>query len=306
MVNCLEEVKTVNFKRLELKDREWINQRLKEFNFRGCEFSFANNFIWSSSNNISFANINNFYCLKSEVKDSICYTYPAGMGDIKPVILSLIENCKREGKQFLLRAISEENLEVLKNIFPDMFEYDLPRDECDYIYSVEKLSTLSGKKYHGKRNHIARFKDLGEWTFANINEDNIDECIKMNDEWCRQYTCISHSLESELCAVKCAFDNFFKLNLTGGFIRLNGRVVAYTIGEPLTDDTYVIHIEKAFSDIQGAYPMINQQFLLHNCQGYKYVNREEDMGDEGLRKAKLSYKPEILLNKYVARLKVQL
>ena len=103
----------------------------------------------------------------------------------------------------------------------------------------------------------------------------------------------------ELCAVRNCFENFSALGLRGGLLRVDGRVVAYTMGLPLNSDTFIVHIEKAFSDVAGAYPMINREFAAHNCAAFKYVNREDDVGDEGLRRAKLSYKPAILLEKFI-------
>ena len=107
-------------------------------------------------------------------------------------------------------------------------------------------------------------------------------------------------MQDEYDVVKGALIDYKRLGLVGGVLKKYGEVVAFEIGEPLNDDTFVVHFEKAYADVQGAYPMINKQFVLHECQGYKYVNREEDDGEEGLRKAKLSYHPDILLEKYNA------
>ena len=292
----------IPFRTVELQDRQWIEQRLKESSFKSCDYSFANNFIWREPNNIKFADINGFYCLQSGKHGA--YTYPAGSGDIKPVIEALVADAAESGREFILRGMSAETVKLLETLFPDKFVYDSNRDACDYIYSVERLISLAGKKLHGKRNHIARFKDQPNWVYEDITAQNLGDCRAMNDEWCKLYDCIDDpNLNHEACAVKQAFKYFTALNLHGGLLRVDGRVVAYTIGEPLTNDTYVMHIEKAFPDIQGAYPMINQQFLINNCSDYTYVNREEDLGDEGLRKAKMSYYPDILLEKFTATIK---
>lgn len=289
----------ITFKTVELTDRDWINERLKKAQYRSCDFSFVNNFIWRHSYHIEFADVNGFYCLKSGNPKSPQYTFPIGEGDIKPVIEALMEDAKEHGIPFVMRGVPQSQVELIESLFPGQFEVSNPREESDYVYAVERLTTLAGKKLHGKRNHIARFKDNPNWVYEDITKDNIEECKKMNHEWCALYDCDNdESLQLEACAVSCAFAHFFELGLIGGLIRQDGKVIAYTIGEPLTDDTFVIHIEKAFPGIQGAYPMINQQFVMHNCQDYTYVNREEDMGEEGLRKAKLSYYPDILVDKY--------
>ena len=294
----------INFREIELKDRTWIEERLKVSDFKGCDYSFANNYIWRLSNHIRIADVEGFYCLKSYWTDHFVYTFPAGNGDLKFIISELLKDAEENNIKFLLRGIPKEMLQPIEDLFPGKFEFTANRDEFDYLYTVDRLSSLAGKKLHGKRNHIARFKDHPNWSYEPITLKNINECYDMNTEWCKLYSGIGdESLNHELCAVKEAFRHFFELNLTGGLLRLDGRVIAYTMGEPLSTDTFIVHIEKAFPDIQGAYPMINQQFVLANCQGYAYVNREEDLGDEGLRKAKLSYYPDILLEKYSATLK---
>ncbi|HEX3022313.1 MAG TPA: phosphatidylglycerol lysyltransferase domain-containing protein [Lachnospiraceae bacterium] len=295
----------ITFKKIELEDREWIEARLKESDYRSCDYSFVNNYIWREANHVEYANVDNFYCLKSGKGEHQIYTYPAGIGDIKSVIETLIEDARERDITFRLRGMTKEATELLEELFPGRFSVTLPREECDYLYLTERLTTLAGKKLHGKRNHIARFKDDPNWVYEEITRDNIDECFEMNKRWCKVYECnSSKSLQHEYCAVKRAFDNYFDLGLVGGLLRRDGEVIAYTMGEPLSSDTFVVHIEKSFVDIQGAYPMINQQFVIHNCQDYLYVNREEDLGDEGLRKAKLSYYPDLLLEKYIATLNV--
>ena len=290
----------LNFKKIELSDRSWIDERLKQSDFKSCDYSFVNNFIWSEPNGIEFAKFNDFYCLKN----SVSYTYPAGSGDVKPVIEALIADAAERGEKFVLRGMVKEKAELLETLFPEKFDISAPRAESDYIYLAEKLTTLSGRKLHGKRNHIARFKDNFDWVYEDITPDNIKDCIAMSREWCELYReDKDDSLTDELCAVNKAFKYYFELGLKGGLIRADSKVVAFTIGEPLSSDTFVVHIEKAFSHIQGAYPIINQQFAEHNCSDFTYVNREEDMGEEGLRKAKLSYYPEIILDKYTAVLK---
>ena len=294
----------IDFKPIDLQDQDMINKYIKASDLKSCDYSFVNNYIWSKANNIQYAILDGFYCLKSLLGKGTLYTYPVGSGDRKAVIEALLSDAKQRDVPFRLRGILPDCMEDLENLFPGMFDYTSNRDEFDYIYNVESLSTLAGKKYQSKRNHIARFKDNPDWIYEEITKENIDECLEMNNEWCKVNSCFDDvNLKHELCAVKRAFAHYFDLNLQGGLLRLNGKIVAYSIGEPLTSDTFVMHIEKAFSEIQGAYPMINQQFLIHNCQSYKYVNREEDMGDEGLRKTKLSYHPEILLEKFTATLK---
>lgn len=291
----------LTFRPIEIKDREWITKCLKMTDVQVCEYTFVNNYIWSKAFQLLIAEVDGFYCSKSKVGDNIFYSYPAGSGDIKSVIEKLMQDAKENNISFILKGITKFQMDDFVKLFPDKFKLTTNPDESDYLYSVEKLSKLAGKKLHGKRNHIARFKDNPDWVYEDITMDNLDECFAMNQEWCRIYNCSNDpSLNHEKCAVKAAFDYFEELGLKGGLLRLNGRIIAYTMGSEINEKTFDIHIEKAFGDIQGAYPMINQQFVLHNCQGYEFVNREEDLGDEGLRKAKSSYYPDMLMDKYTA------
>lgn len=290
----------INFRAIELNDREWIEAILKKANLMGCEYTFVNNYVWGEQYHLEIANVNGFYCSRSGL-DEIVYGFPIGEGNLLEVLRMLEEDAKERNVPFVMKGLLSEHVTLLDLVCPQEFEIESNRDDFDYVYSVEKLSKLAGKKLHGKRNHIARFKDNENWQYETINDDNFADCLEMNRKWCELYSCFeSVSLRHEACAVKKSFRHYKELGLVGGLLRLNGEVIAYTIGEPLSDNTFVVHIEKAFADIQGAYPMINQQFVLHECQEFEYVNREEDLGEEGLRKAKLSYYPEILLEKYRA------
>jgi len=292
----------IEFRPIEITDREWVAKHLQEVDARACEYSFVNNFIWGKQYQLKISEVEGFYCSISTYEDGITYSFPAGIGNVKGVIELLMEDAKERNMPFVLRGLLAEQVDLLNELFPNIFEITSSRDEVDYIYTVEKLSKLSGKKLHGKRNHIARFKDNPNWAYEDISAVNMEDCLQMNKEWCAMYNCIDDpSLNHELCAVKRAFANYEELGLVGGLLRREGKVIAYTLGSRITEDTFDIHIEKAFPDIQGAYPMINQQFILHNCMEYTYVNREEDIGDEGLRKAKLSYYPDIMLEKFTAK-----
>ena len=139
-----------------------------------------------------------------------------------------------------------------------------------------------------------------------MREDNLEECFQMALKWRNENGCDEdHDKNAEMCVTLNSLRLFKELELTGGILRIDGEIVAFTMGEPISEDTFVVHIEKAFADIQGAYPMINQQFVEHECAAYKYINREEDTGAEGLRKAKLSYRPAFLVEKGIVKEKVQ-
>lgn len=295
----------INFKEVELSDKQWMEPLITKADMGGCHQNFTNIFIWGKMDNKRVAKVNDFLVVKNgKNNDEQRYFYPAGLGDIKPVIEELMQDATDCGHKFMLAGVSPENIEVLNELYPGKFKYKKMRESFDYVYLLEKLVTLSGKKLHSKRNHINNFKRNNEWSFEEITSENIDECWKMNKQWCLDNGVEDNEdLSKEACAVRLCFENFEALQLEGGLIRANGKVVAYTMGEKLNSNTYVIHIEKAFGEIQGAYPMINAEFAAFIQEKYPeiiYVNREEDMGDPGLRKAKKSYYPEKMEEKYMA------
>lgn len=294
----------IEFKEVTVDDKKWIDPLLALADMRGCHQNFTNIFAWSKIYFYRVAKVENFLIVKGIMNDLHYYFYPAGRGDLKSVFKTLQEDAAACGHDFVLAGISSENMAEMKRVFPDHFEYQEMRDSFDYVYSLDKLVSLSGNKLHSKRNHVNRFiKSNQDWSFELISLANIAECWEMNLEWCKIHSEPGDEIAKECCAVRRCFDNFNELGLEGGFIRLEGRVVAYTMGEKLNSDTYVIHIEKAFGEVPGAYQIINYKFaevIQNNHPELIYVNREEDMGFEGLRKAKLSYHPEFLEEKFMA------
>lgn len=295
----------INFSTVLLSDKQWMEPLLKTADFSGCHQNFTNIFAWSEIYNYLVAKVDNYLIVKGCVDDLTYYFYPAGWGDIKPVLETMRRDAMDCHHDFVISGVSPENMTVLRDLYPDNFTYEEMRYGFDYVYYLDKLVTLAGNKLHSKRNHINRFEKDSDWSFEAISTDNIGECWKMNVEWCKAHkTNDNDDIDKESCAVRRCFKNFHELGLEGGLIRSKGNVIAYTMGEILNSDTYVIHIEKAFADIQGAYQLINREFSKYVQQNHPhivYMNREEDMGLEGLRKAKLSYYPDKMEEKYIAR-----
>ena len=291
----------IEFHEITLDDKTWMDARFQEDDRNACEYTFANNFVWRKVYHVEVAEKYGCAIIRFEEEGVVMYSYPIGAGDRKKVIDELIEICREEERPLIMSPLSEADREQMLTWYPEQFLIQGDRNDYDYIYSREKLATLAGKKMHGKRNHIARFQDEDDWCYEELNDSNIEECRNMTYTWIKMRAeKWNEEMELEMSVLHEAFDHRKELGLVGGIIRKAGQIVAFSIGEPLNSDTYVVHFEKAFPDMQGAYPMINQQFVLHVCEDYTYVNREEDTGDPGLRKAKMSYYPEILLKKYVA------
>lgn len=293
----------MNFKSMELKDREWMEPLLKASGFQGNDYAFGNLFIWKDLYRQQVALENGMLCVRSQNPGTGEYKYlfPAGAGDIAATIDALSKDAALLGVDFVLRGFGTKEAELLERLFPHRFQIESVRDEWDYLYRVEDLTSLAGKKYHKKRNHIAKFEKSGEWSFAPLGAENMEACRRMCETWYGERLAEGNvAALMDRGVVDNALEYFDKLGFTGGVLSQGGQVVAFTIGEPLNHDTYAVHIEKAFAEVNGAYPMINREYLKCVANGYTYVNREEDDGVEGLRKSKESYYP-IMLEKFVAR-----
>lgn len=297
----------IPFKKPELSDREELLGYLAAGSPRGCERTFANVYLWARFYHLVWAKIEGTVVFRVGEEGDYSYTYPMGNGDKKAVVEMLLKDCEERGYPFRMHSISPEEMEELERLFPDTFQVEWQRDLADYVYETEKLINLSGKKYHGKKNHINQFKAANpDWTYEPITDENVEECFQMALNWRRENGCEDDpEKNSEMCVTLNYLRLFKELELKGGLLRAGGKVLAFTMGEPVCEDTFVVHIEKAYADVRGAYPLINQQFLEHEVSAYKYVNREEDTGEEGLRKAKLSYHPVFMAEKGVVTLKEQ-
>ena len=292
-----------------LGDAAWINQALKQAQFQSCEYNFATITMWWKSYGIKCANVNGYMVGMSESSHHAVYFYPAGKDalhvteDLRRVFDIIKEDAAQRNKKMCIIASGQEQRAVLEQLFGEKATFGLDRDYCEYIYSRQKMVDLSGKKLHGKRNHISYFVKNFNWSYESMSEQNIPDCLAMNQEWEK----IEHTLQDdseiktldwEKDGISDALHHLKELGIVGGVLRIDGRVVAFTYGSPISDTVFDIQVEKAFADIRGAYPMINREFAKNELSDYQWVNREEDMGHEGLRKAKLSYYPEILLEKY--------
>lgn len=292
----------MTFKDITIEDRDWILNILEKSECPSLEYNFTTLFIWSKIYDTKVLEHNGFlHCMSG--KESKAFLFPAGSGDLKTETDFLINYAKENKFKVRFHSLSVKNVEFLNTHYPEMFEFIEDRNSGDYVYSADSLATLTGKKLAAKRNHINRFlENYPEWEYVPITRDNIEEADKMHDEWCKESGCRqSPGLANEACAVKCALKYFEELKLTGAMLKTRDGVCAFTVGDKLNDKTFLVHIEKAFADVQGAYPMINKQFVLNAGAGYEFINREEDTGDEGLRKAKLSYRPVEIIKKFNAK-----
>lgn len=280
----------INFKKIELCDKDTVTEYILKSERRFCENTFGNMFCWQPLMHYQFAVYNNTLIVGNP--DNKKFDLPTGE-DVAGAIAAL----KEQYGQFTLRSLSKDDLQYVEG-----YEVVENTGFFDYIYDSEKLQTLTGKKLAAKRNHINAFLADGEWYTEKITPDKCDMLIEFNQKWC-EGKCHDEMIHAEVCAAKTALKNFEALGLMGLMLYKNGTLVAYSYGEPINHDTFCVHVEKADNEVRGAYQMINREFVRTFCKDYKYVNREDDAGDEGLRRAKLSYYPTEVGKKYKAVIK---
>lgn len=288
----------ITWKKIALQDKEEIGSYYKKMPVRNCEFTFANNYLWAPFYQIHWGVVKERLVFLSG-EGAFSVSFPQGDTPLGPVVEALLAYFEELGKAFRMHLVSPEQFRELEALYPGKFEIVYDRDKADYVYEREKLLTLSGKKLHGKRNHINKFKgNYPDWSYEPVTAENEEECLELAKRWRILNGCEEDEEKSEeLCVTMNALQMREELDLRGGLIRAGGRVVAFSLGEPCGEDMFVVHIEKAYPDVQGAYPMINQQFVEHETEGFPYINREEDTGAEGLRRAKLSYYPVFMMEK---------
>lgn len=286
----------LDFKVIELSDRPWVTDLLKKSDFMGCEYNFSNNFAWHRLYNTTICRYKDFYISRS-MKYGMRFTFPAGSGDYKDLFLTLKREAEENNCPLVIGSVTDENLSLFEELFEGQYSVYCDEADCDYIYDAEKLRTLSGKKYHQKRNHLARFYE-NNWEYSTLTEKDFDECIEFAvNSYNLNQSYDDESSVAEQFAINTFMNYYNELELKGGVIRVDGKVQGFTIGDAINSNTFDIHIEKANAEIQGAYAAINNEFAKSATAGYSYINREEDLGLEGLRRSKRSYHPVIMLRK---------
>ncbi len=298
----------LSFKKVELEDKPLIKPFLEQQNYRASEFCFTNLCCWSIKFQTEFTIYNDWLLIRFRDDDNgISYLKPLGKGNLKGAIEILMEDASRLGIPFRLSSVTPQMWKEIDAAMPGAFRKTPNRKLFDYIYTSDKLIHLKGRKLQSKRNYVNRFKKNYDWSYKSLTgrPDLVKECKQMLEKWMEEKGEDKDlSLRFDHYATRMMLDNFEYLELRGGVICIEGQMIAFSVGSQLTKDTLDVHVEKAMSDdVPEAYAIINQQFVEHEASEFTYINREEDMGLKSLRKAKLSYRPDILLEKYTLRLK---
>lgn len=309
----------IKFKDLSTSDRALIQRFTLYGERQNCDLSFSNLISWRFLYNTQFAVIDDYLVFRFHTGRHLAYMMPIpkpqvmedGSYRVKPcdecsvkVIRTIRDDSIAMGHPFLMLGVCNYMVDLIELSFPDTFTIEPNRNFADYIYTRDKLINLSGKKLQSKRNHINKFKSLyPQYTYRPLTEDLIPQCLELEKQWRKvskddtDEQDLDESLSIELRSMTRAFHRWDRLGLTGGTIWVDDKLVAFTFGCPINQTTFDVCVEKADVNYEGSFSIINQEFVKHLPEQYCYINREEDMGNEGLRRAKLSYHPDILLEK---------
>lgn len=288
----------LDFKKVTLDVRPLFEKYISKSGQKGSECAFSNHYVWRDCYNIYWCEYKAFLLLKVKRHNCAFYLQPFGGRDedLPSVMDKLLED--NGGQPFEMHGIYEDTKERFERIFPKL-EFEDDRDNWDYIYLREKLQSLSGRKLHGQKNHFNAFvKKHPDYTYEPISGENIVECLAFGEAWCDQRSKIDATDKEERFAIQEACCNFEALGLRGGIIRFDGKIQAFSFGKKINDDTAVLHVEKAVIGERGLYQAMCKEFAYHAWQDVIYLNREEDMGIPGLRKAKEDMHPELMWKKY--------
>ena len=293
----------IEFKPITLEDKAVFEQYLSEGNERGCEYAFANLYLWGRQ---KAAILHDHIVMFSQYNRRSVYPYPAGFGDKEPVLSAIMEDAKRRGITCRITCLSADDKKTLEELYPGMFRFHCDRDAYDYVYAIDDLADLKGRKYHGKRNHFTRFQEnYPDYTVEPLSEENLPLVRQMTEAWYedRQKENPDGDYHMEHTALKKALRHYRELEMDGLVLLKGSEVLAVTLGSQISDTTFDVHFEKARWDVEGAYTAINCEFARYIRANYpkiQFLNREDDMGIEGLRKAKQSYHPHHMVEKYWA------
>lgn len=292
----------MEFKKITRETMPILKKYFSAWDIENADYNFTTLYLWGRHGKIRYAEEDGALFLFYTFPDRPpFFTPPIPITqdcDYKKHFDHAVEEMRKMGYKPSFRSVAPPFEQLIREAYPDM-ELTFTRDACDYIYATESLMTLKGKKLHGKRNHINKFLEAQHnWEYCPINENNLHECMALYNDWVETKDESTIEEYDERITVELAVKHMTELGLVGAAIRINGEIRAFTVGEHISDDLALIHIEKADAEINGLYPLINREFITHEFPNTKFVNREDDMGLEGLRKAKLSYQPLRLIEKY--------
>lgn len=287
----------MNFKELRPEDEKLLEQFFNKYKNNISEYNFNLLQLWKFVYQPSYAIENDILYITQRYKRHEYALMPicdkSRYGEAFERIVNYI---KGKEETFTMYCVNEDFAQYIEENHGDDYEILKSRDEADYIYDADQLRTLKGTKFHKKRNHVNRFiKDYdGRWDYKELTSKDLPDCCKLLMEWKEQKSQESYEqIQGEILGIRDILDNIEDMSAKAAGIYVDGKLEAFTIGSYhwLNHEMGVIHVEKANTSMRGLYPLINQQFLIHGLKDATYVNREEDMGSEGMRQAKMAYRP---------------
>lgn len=305
----MEIEKTVNvmiipFKPITAANADLLRSYTMEGKCMNCDMNVANLCSWQFLYHTEYAVVEGFLVLRFVSDGHVTYMKPMGKGDLRHVLELLMADARSLGDTLRMACVCPCAQGMMEESMPGAFAYSVNRDRADYLYLREKLVTLSGKKLQPKRNHISKFKrTYPNYEYRPLTADLVDDCIRLGEEWCRTNdSCMQRAMQAEQRMIDYALHHIDELHIVGGTLWVDEKMVAFTFGARINAEAFDVCVEKADTAYEGAYAMINNEFVSRLPEDITYINREEDLGLEGLRKAKLSYQPDLILDKMTATL----
>lgn len=285
-------------------DRAWVLPLLQKEGLTLCNYSFPVLFCWKDAYQFQLARLGSRLLVRLNSSAGHAYLWPAGEGDPVPALEALTQDAHQLGEPLRLICLTLYHKNWLEDRWPGRFSLTETRDGFDYLYAVDRLADLPGKKLHAKRNHLRRFDDACPgWTWSPLTQTDIPDCLALDQTWYQEAMTREapegslSTLDDEHRALNLALTHRTELCLEGIVLRWQGSLLAFALGAPLTGTVYDVHFERALGTIQGDFAAVNQsfaRFIRETHPQIRYLNREDDMGVPGLRKAKLSYYPDYL------------
>ena len=299
----------MKFKDINIDSIKELQPYFEIVDYEACEYCFTTLYMWQHVYKTGYFIGDDFAVIMAEYEGNSFSILPLAKKDKLPQVIDyIIKHFEDNNRKICFKGITKDVVETLEKLYSDKFEYIEERDLFDYVYDGESLRTLAGRKNQKKRNHINAFlKDYeGRYSYKLLDEEDFDDCLELLKIWAsnkEENNEFDEGIDDESIGIRKIFNNYKylrdKLKVAG--IYVDGKLEAFTMGELINPNMALIHIEKANPNIRGLYPYINQQFILNEFEDVEFVNREEDLGIPGLRKAKLSYHPVKFVEKYTVR-----
>ena len=294
----------IAFQPICIEDRATIERyTMRSAETTNCDLAFANMYCWLPLFRSEWAEVGGFLAIRFRIDggERIGYMQPVGEGDFTPIVPLLRADAQAHGQPLRIFGLTERGCKAMRTAFPEAFAYDSDPAQDDYLYAADDLRNLAGRRYQPKRNHINRFTaEYPDYRYEELTPDRFDECMRLERAWRSHHDGHAAELSAEQQAMQRAFAHYAELGLRGGCLYVGERLVAFTYGSAVNARTFDTHVEKADTAYEGASTVINKLFAQHLPEQFTCINREEDLGIEGLRQAKRSYHPVQIAPKYRA------